>query len=375
MKNKILKIKLLNIADDIKRNWWILFLSVLLGLMAAYLYESDSLSEASRDEVSVTLRAYETNAQIYNIWSATSAAKEVTGNLKSVLENEAVWTSLVKDFDYDSLPKVTINRMENSGLITLVVRSKSPVLAYNVISSLINAYPGIARYFNSSSAIEVLHSPEPAATRFSGGISFVLFPLLFLFLTFLMIVFLSASINTVKKLSDIDEILPSFSGFKVKIDKLTSSVLKDGDCVWLNAVKHAVHNEISSGVKTFLVSSTEKSVMKSAVVFRLADELNKSGVKTAVVSENREPFGKYGMKFTEITSANVGEKTSSVGALFLDSSGMEEEILEQTVLSLSEIVDCILWDYPDLKKRPAYELFPGVEASVLFVIDSMTSSS
>ena len=65
---KTLKIHLLNIADDIRKNWWVLLLSVLLGLMAAYIYENNGWSQSNRGEYSATVRIYDRNSQVSNIW-------------------------------------------------------------------------------------------------------------------------------------------------------------------------------------------------------------------------------------------------------------------------------------------------------------------
>ena len=64
---KTLKIHLLNIADDIRKNWWVLLLSVLLGLMAAYIYENNGWSQSNRGEYSATVRIYDRNSQVSNL--------------------------------------------------------------------------------------------------------------------------------------------------------------------------------------------------------------------------------------------------------------------------------------------------------------------
>ncbi len=372
---KTLKIHLLNIADDIRKNWWVLLLSVLLGLMAAYIYENNGWSQSNRGEYSATVRIYDRNSQVSNIWSANSAAKTASGNLKSVLENESLWESFVPEIPFHSLPKMTLSLQKESGLITISAQGSSPEQSYHAISALIAAYPDISSYFNSISALEIIHFPDTLVQNGSGsGILYLIFPLISFFLIFLFLIIFSASVNAIKKLSDIDELIPDSAGFQVKIDQESCLKLKNGIPLWLDNFAAQIQTEIFSGRKIFLVASAEKSEVKSDVVSCLAQTLTRIGLKTAVVS-NATLSMKQTPVFQKTNIDDLVLKKENIGKPLFYSLSSDGEEAEAMVKKIAESVDCVLWDYPAISHISVGDRLPDVAESVLFVIDSDCSSA
>lgn len=372
---KTFKIHLLNIADDLRKNWWVLLLSVLLGLMAAYIYENNGWSHSSRGEYSATVRIYDRNSQVSNIWSGNSAAKTASGNLKSVLENESLWESFVPEIPFHSLPKMTLSQQKESGLITISAQGSSPEHSYHAISALIAAYPDIAHYFNSISALEIIHFPDAVVQNGSGsGILYLIFPVISFLVISLFLIIFSASVNAIKKLSDIDELIPDSTGFQVKIDRESCLMLKNGIPLWLDNFTAQIQKEITSGRKIFLIASAEKSEVKSEIVSCLAQTLTRTGQKTAVVScpalSKKKPSVFQQKSADVITSGN--ENVSKPLSYTLSSDGEEGEAM---VKKVAESVDCVLWDYPAMCNISVVDRLPDVADSVLFVIDSDLSSA
>lgn len=365
--------KLLNIADDIKKNWWVLLLSVLLGLMSAYLYQNKFSSLSRSGEASVTLRSYDRQSQISNVWSGTAAAKDVSTNLKSIFENKELWNSVISDFPYDSLPDMEVSSQEDSGIVTVTAKSSSSALSYRAIEKLLEAYPDIAKSFNSRAAIEVINAPDIVQKPNTGGAVYFLFPLILFLLTFLLIVLISVIVDRVKKFSDLEEIFSDSGTFMVKIGKSSCTALKNGTPLWLDNTVQAIRNRLSADNKIFLMTSAEKMSGKPRVVLALAEQLNRSGIRTAVLSDNPSSFGSSGSLFQNMAADDLLKIKDLTFPVFLDVSGSGPES-DRLCRAAAQISDCVLWDYHDLNCISVDENLSGSAESVLFFVNSDLSS-
>lgn len=282
-----------------KRLWIFILIFAVLGATAlvAYTHMTYTPKYSASATFTVNVDVMESSSEHYNKATANQLAKTFPNILTSSSLNKIVCS----DLGVDSISeKITASVLQDTNLFTITVTSTSPQRAYDVLNSVINNYPQVARFVIGSTQLYLIDTSSistkpinyPDYTRkallgiFAGAV-----------IALVLMLMLSLMTNTVIRSSDITEnfnvkclgSVPELSKKKrsVENDTVPSIENKNINYKFREGIFTLRNNVIrvckEKGYKSILVTSTISGEGKSVVAMNLAQAIAMKGYKTVLV--------------------------------------------------------------------------------------------
>ena len=101
----------------------------------------------------------------------TSTAEQMAKTFPYILTSGALREVVMRDLDIPALPPVKANALSNTNIFHLTVQASDPVLAYNVLNSVMEHYPDVAEFVVGPTVMNLLNeSGVPTAP--SNGVNY-----------------------------------------------------------------------------------------------------------------------------------------------------------------------------------------------------------
>ena len=288
-------------SEWFRRLWIIILIFAVLaaGLLVLYTYITYVPQYSASATFTVNVDVAKSSAQQYNKATANQLAKTFPNILTSGSLNKVV----CRDLGVDSISEtITASVVEDTNLFTITVNSTNPQRAYNVLASVINNYPEVAKFIIGSTQLSLIDTssvstvpinyPNYASKAVMGSAVGAIAGLL-------VIVLLSLATSTIIRGSDISEAyntvclgsVPEYTRkkrSKDSSDKLIPNVedknsnykFKEGIFTLRNSVIRRCKEE---GFKSVVVTSTISGEGKSVIAANLARAIAVKGYNTVLV--------------------------------------------------------------------------------------------
>ena len=294
------KIDIIPFVTAIMRHWWAI---LLLGLTVALL--ADSFAHLRYKPVyqsqSVFVVSYKSRSN--DISRALSHAQSTTKMFSSIIQSEAMQRKVEEELGVEEFPgTATAKVLENTNLMTLTVRSSTPMMAYRTLRSIMDNYSSVTDYVMESVLLEVLEEPSiPKGPVSSVNDRSIMIKFFLLGIAAGVVVFGMMNIlnDTVKKESDIAEKIAARHLGTIYRDKQGKKRVKRKDS------KRTVSNLlITNPMLSFRF--TESTRMTAT---RVQSQMDRRGMKVLMVTSVGEHEGKSTVAANiAVTLAQAGKK-------------------------------------------------------------------
>lgn len=148
------------VVDDVwkglLRFWW--FLLVVISVCASLVYAKTKLTYKPYYVASASYTVSTTTAYGYsNTYYNQTTASELGTTLQYILTSNVLQTMVAEKMGLDSVPgTISVSVMENTNLITISVQSSTAQNAYDVLQTVIETYPNVARSVIGDTVLEVM---------------------------------------------------------------------------------------------------------------------------------------------------------------------------------------------------------------------------
>ncbi|MBE5958141.1 MAG: polysaccharide biosynthesis tyrosine autokinase [Lachnospiraceae bacterium] len=296
-------INIYSILRDLLKNWWVIILAGLIGLMGTYTVIRGSFEpEYTSSAVYVVTPKESTGYKRSDKAIARNAITAFSGLVNQDIMIKRVTQSL-GDIPWDA--NVVIENKNNTNIMTMSVTSPSPMESFLIIRYIMENYRDLSQYLNEDAIFEELRAPKIAEypdnatvarykALFAGVIGILLMSAL--------IALLSILRDTVKTDYMFENQLGAIhygtighenknKTFKSKIKKNVKSILITSPIISFNfieainnvRVKMEYEHERKANKNVFMVSSACENEGKSTVVVNIALSLVKEGKSVIVL--------------------------------------------------------------------------------------------
>lgn len=290
-----------SILKDLLRNFWVVILSLLIGVMGIYIAEC-----------SVYKAEYTANATVVvNVKgsSASSSSYRISAEMAEVFSKVFSEPAMKKDAaEHLGLEKfdgrVAASVLKETNFINISVVSDSPRKSYELLNAILEVYPNISEEVFKNAVITILKHPSMPSSPSSVGLqnSKIKVLLLAAFISIGAIVAFSVFRNTVKNEKEfknkINSKLLGCIPYEIKANSIKDlfSKKKKGLIIDSNAfistrfvesfnriVAKIEHHKLRDGSKVFAITSFAENEGKSTVSSNLALSLARKGNKVLLM--------------------------------------------------------------------------------------------
>lgn len=139
-----------------KRTWWLLLVLAAAGVGIAGLYRLFFFTPVYTASSSFTVNVGDSEDSISS-YSAQITLEQMNATFPYILESGALKDVVREDLGLDELDAdITVSALENTSLFQISVTSEDPDLSYNVLQSVIENYPQVARYIVGNITLTLL---------------------------------------------------------------------------------------------------------------------------------------------------------------------------------------------------------------------------
>jgi len=312
-----------SIIRDLKKNFWIPILTVLIGLMGIYIMQQRVYNPEYTSTATLVVSSKVTTGSTY---SNLSVSSEMATVFSEIFVQPSMKDKAAEEIG-DSYFKgsVTCTVISETNVLLLSVKSSRPEKAFRLLKAILTVYPQISDTIFSNAVIDVIKSPEVPKSP-SNSITSIdklyvvlgcaLLPLLF-------IVFLSLARDTIKDQSSFSRkidakligVVPHESKhFKIKeklmrkkkgllIHESATISLKFTEAFYKIATK-LEYNRKRHGDNVILISSVSEDEGKSTVSSNIAVSLAERGNSVMLIDLDEKKPALY-----KIFSAKYEENT------------------------------------------------------------------
>lgn len=318
-----------SILKDLLRNFWVVLLCLLIGVMGIYIAERSVYKPeyTSTATVVVNAKGASSSASVsYNVSSEMAVVFSKIFSEPSMKKAAAEYLELER-FD----GRVTATVLKDTNFINISVVSDSPRKSYELLSAILHVYPSISEEVFENSVITVLKHPSMPSSPSSAGLqhSKLQTLLVLVFISMAAIVAFSVFRDTVKNEKEFkNKVEAKLLGcipheIKAKSIKDRLSKKKKGLLISNNAfistkfvesfnriVAKIEHQKSRDGSKVFAITSFAENEGKSTVSSNLALSLARKGNKVLLMDmDGKKPaiYKLFGCSYIE---------NSELGALF-----------------------------------------------------------
>ena len=325
-----------SILKDLLRNFWVVLLSLLIGVMGIYIAERSVYKPEYTSTATVVVNAKGTSSSSSISYNVSS---EMAVVFSKIFSEPSMKKAAAKYLELDRFDgRVAANVLKDTNFINISVISDSPRKSYELLSAILHVYPSISEEVFENSVISVLKHPSMPSSPSSEGLqhSKIQTMLVFAFISIFAIVALSVFRDTVKNEREfknkIDGKLLGCIPHEIKSKSINDrhSKKKKGLLISNNAFistkfvesfnRIAVkieHQKSRDGSKVFAITSFAENEGKSTVSSNLALSLARKGNKVLLMDmDGKKPaiyklFGCSYVEYAELGALFNGEISSS----------------------------------------------------------------
>ena len=289
-----------HVLEWLKRLWIFILIFAVVGAsaMVLYTYKTYTPSYSASATFTVNVDVATSSADSYNKATAQQLAK----TFPNILTSSSLNKIICKDLGVNEVKEnITATVLDDTNLFTITVTSfESPQKAYNVLSSVINSYPKVAKFIIGSTQLKLIDASS-VTTKPTNYPNYSKKALLGCaagaILVLAIILLLGLTTSTIIRGDDITEILntsvlasvPEITAKKRSNSRIKIPNVSDKNVNYkfresiFSARNTVIRKCKENDIKTILVSSTISGEGKSIVAMNLARSIALKGYKTCLV--------------------------------------------------------------------------------------------
>ena len=287
---------------DLLYNVWVILLAGIIGFCSCQIYflAVKKQTYTSSMTIAVNLSGYTTSATTTSL----SRTIEICETYQSVLSSDTLKAMVEEDMGEEMTAAIDVTQKENTNLIDIAVTDTSSQKAYDTLKSVYKNYPRITESSFNNIIISVLSAPflPTSVSNPSASLTHSLFfGLVGAFICTLLVLFISFMRDTVKNVSDVDDMLEcKLFGTIYHVNKRKRKIgLKNDGLLLTNPlIDYAFRDSFSEiaiklesiqrtrGVKSIVVSSVAENEGKTTVIVNIAISLASMGKKVVIVDSD-----------------------------------------------------------------------------------------
>ncbi|MGN0384009.1 MAG: polysaccharide biosynthesis tyrosine autokinase [Eubacterium sp.] len=305
-----LEMDLLTIASDmfkgLKKFWWTIPIMALMFSLCICYTEISSYVPLYKSEATFTISVQSdagTNGQneSYSYYYNASTASQMATTFPYILSSDIFMDIIKEDLGTDVVNgSITATAVTDTNMFTITVTSNNPNDAYDILISVINNYPEIARYVIGETQMNMQLSPTVPqkpfnSINYSKGITY---SIIIAFIIGLIIIFIYAiTRKTIRVQKDIkidlnQKLLGTITTVQFKKHSkgfddsilITNPHIPDFFLEAIRQIKIRVLREMDyPGTKVITVTSNMNGEGKSIIAANLALEMAKNGKRVALL--------------------------------------------------------------------------------------------
>ena len=156
-KGKI-NIEIHSIFRDIVMNIWVVFLSVLIGVMGIYIAERSVYSPEYTSSATIAVLSKVNNNTTYTNLKISSEMAEIFAKIFEQNSMKEKACEHIGEEKFDG--KIVASVLPNTNLLNISVVSSSPITAYKLVSAVMEVYPEISDSVFSNAVLNVMKEPQ-----------------------------------------------------------------------------------------------------------------------------------------------------------------------------------------------------------------------
>ncbi len=298
----------IDIGDLIKsiRKFWVIAvaLAVLFG-GAMFVKEKISYVPKYTAQATFTVNTQNTSAtmggvSVYSFYYDSITVNQLTDTFPLILSSNLLQDAVCEDLELSYLPAtLSANAVEGSSMFTLSATSNNPQVSFDVLNSVIENYPSVAKYAVGNIRFDMITSPvvPTSPSNSNDYLKGVLYATAIGFVLGCAIIVLYAYLrNTIKRKSEIKEKLNCdaigtvpYISFKKNTRITQRSMLYTNEKINSSFVeafrvfRNVFENSLSKKDKVVIGTSTAPGEGKTTIVTNLALSLAEYGKKVLLV--------------------------------------------------------------------------------------------
>lgn len=139
-----------------KKTWWLLLILAVIGVSIAGIYRVFFFTPEYRASSSLTVNV-EGSGDSTSSYTAQITLEQMSATFPYILESGALKDVVKEDLGLEELHgEITATSLENTSLFEISVTSEDPELAYNILQSVIENYPEVAKYIVGNTSFTLL---------------------------------------------------------------------------------------------------------------------------------------------------------------------------------------------------------------------------
>lgn len=325
-----------SILKDLLRNFWVVLLSLLIGVMGIYIAECSVYKPEYTSTATVVVNAKGSSTNTAAMYNVSSEMAEV---FSKVFSEPAMRKAAAEHLGHEKFDgRVAASVLTDTNFINISVVSDSPRKSYELLNAILQVYPNISEEVFENSVITILKHPSMPSSPSSVGLqhSKIKTLLVIAFISIGAIVAFSIFRNTVKNEREFNNKIKGkllgcipheikANSIKDLFSKKKKGLLIDGNAFistkfvesFNRIVAKIEHCKLRDGSKVFAVTSFAENEGKSTVSSNLALSLARKGNRVLLMDmDGKKPalyklFGCSYIENAELGSLFNGEISSS----------------------------------------------------------------
>ncbi len=153
-----INIEIHSIFRDIVMNIWVVFLSILIGVMGIYIAERSVYSPEYTSTATIAVLSKVNNSTTYTNLKISSEMAEIFAKIFEQSSMEEKACEYIGENEFDG--KIVTSVLPNTNLLNISVVSSSPITAYKLVSAVMKVYPEISDSVFSNAVLNVMKEPQ-----------------------------------------------------------------------------------------------------------------------------------------------------------------------------------------------------------------------
>ncbi len=325
-----------SILKDLFRNFWVVILSLIIGVMGIYIAECSIYKPEYTATATVVVNVKGSSSNTSTMYKVSA---EMASVFSKVFSEPAMKKAAAKHLELEKFDgRVTASVLKDTNFINISVVSDSPRKSYELLNSILQVYPTISEEVFENSVITILKHPSMPSSPSSVGLqhSKIKVLLIFALISVGIIVAFSVFRDTVKNEREFNNkvngkllgCIPheiKANSIKDLFSKKKKGLLIDGNAFistrfvesFNRIVAKIEYHKLRDGSKVFAITSFAENEGKSTVSSNLALSLARKGNRVLLMDmDGKKPaiyklFGCSYIENAELGSLFNGEISSS----------------------------------------------------------------
>jgi capsular exopolysaccharide synthesis family protein len=315
-----------SILKDLLRNFWVVLLSLIIGIMGIYIAECSVYNAEYTATATVVVTAKGTSANSSSKYTISAEMAEV---FSKVFSEPAMKKAAAEHLELEKFDgRVAASVLKDTNFINISVVSDSPRKSYELLNAILHVYPSISEEVFENSVITILKHPSMPSSPSSAGLQQSKIKILFLIALISggAIVAFSVFRDTIKTEREFkDKVSGKLLGcipheikansIKDLFSKKKKGLLIDGNAFistrfvesFNRIVAKIEHQKQKDGSKVFAVTSVAENEGKSTVSCNLALSLARKGNRVLLMDlDGKKPAVYKIFECSYIENAELG---------------------------------------------------------------------